>query len=616
MYTAYTDRDACDRSMKKAKNLQPVKTSESSNDLHQIIIILGTPRSGTTLAAAIFDAHEDTAVCYEPWNRSKKLNLSPRLSPQQLADYYKQAIPDNATTFVIKETSISLDALRWVSSFIEYNCDNYDVKIVWTVRKFSHSYLSLIERGREWWGNTDMSVNLGSYNRWLTKANRASNMIVSLFKASPGLIYSYEALVENPSDVIRKIMESSGLSYSDKLISYYEHVPKKNIRGDRNIQKSPGAIQNTSIATRDKEWSKYEDQLKSAEMHEVMTYLNNISEEILKKKYIETFDQFQELAISVFKANEYKAVTQLIAKQLRKKLSIIVVVYSMPKQAMNTIYSLSCHYQKSVTVDDYEIIVIENKSEHTLDEQRLYKMGSNIRYQLRNETHSSPVFAINAAVELSRSKFVAIMIDGARMLSPGVVRATLDAIAISKNSIVAVPGYHLGSEPQQHAIKNGYNEEAETHLLQSIDWKNNGYKLFDIACFSGSSAEHGILQRVPESNFLTLPRKLFIELGGYDESFNSHGGGYANLDMFKRVCEQNKVRIFSPICEGTFHQYHGGATTGGDKGDRNKLMSTLTEQYKKLRGEEYTAPEIDQELIGKFRIEAKKYMEESLKKIL
>ena len=412
--------------MKKPTSIQPAKTSKSSNNLHQILIILGTPRSGTTLAAAIFDAHDDTTVCYEPWNRSKKLNLDPRLSPQQLVDYYKQAIPDSATTFVVKETSISLNALRWVSSFIEYNCDDYDIKIIWTVRRFSHSYLSLIDRGRDWWGNTDMSVNLGSYNRWLTKADLAISMILSLFKASPGLIYSYEALVDNPPSVIRKLMESSGLSYSDKLINYFEHVSKRNIRGDRNIQKEPGAIQNTSIAARDAEWLQYEDQLKNAEMHEVMVYLNNISKEIFKKQYIETYDQFKELAADVFKANEYKVVAKLIAKHQRKKLSIILVVFNMPEQALNTVYSLSCNYQKAVTENEYEIIVIENNSERTLDAQRLYKMGSNIHYLLRNETHASPVFAINEAVELSASKFVAIMIDGARMLSPGVVRATLD----------------------------------------------------------------------------------------------------------------------------------------------------------------------------------------------
>jgi hypothetical protein len=138
--------------MKSQTTPQYNKSSKSPpNNVEQIVIILGLPRSGTTLAAAIFDAHDETVVCYEPWNRSKKLNLNPRLSPQQLAEHYKQNIPDSATTFVVKETSISLNALKWISSFIEYNCDDYPVKIIWTVRKFSHSYLSLIDRGRSWW---------------------------------------------------------------------------------------------------------------------------------------------------------------------------------------------------------------------------------------------------------------------------------------------------------------------------------------------------------------------------------------------------------------------------------------------------------------------------------
>ena len=49
------------------------------------------------------------------------------------------------------------------------------------------------------------------------------------------------------------------------------------------------------------------------------------------------------------------------------KLSIIVVVYCMSRQAMNTLYSLSVRYQQNVSESDYEILVMENLSADNLD---------------------------------------------------------------------------------------------------------------------------------------------------------------------------------------------------------------------------------------------------------
>ncbi|MEZ5436418.1 MAG: hypothetical protein R3E67_07915 [Pseudomonadales bacterium] len=46
----------------------------------------------------------------------------------------------------------------------------------------------------------------------------------------------------------------------------------------------------------------------------------------------------------------------------KPKLSFVVVVYNMPRQAMNTLYSLSARHQRNIVESDYEIIVIENSS--------------------------------------------------------------------------------------------------------------------------------------------------------------------------------------------------------------------------------------------------------------
>ena len=57
-----------------------------------------------------------------------------------------------------------------------------------------------------------------------------------------------------------------------------------------------------------------------------------------------------------------RAFSKSVNAQLRPLLSIVVVVYDMPDQAKNTLISLSTDYQQDVSMEDFEVIVVENKS--------------------------------------------------------------------------------------------------------------------------------------------------------------------------------------------------------------------------------------------------------------
>src|SRR5690606_30785979 len=109
----------------------------------------------------------------------------------------------------------------------------------------------------------------------------------------------------------------------------------------------------------------------------------------------------------------------------RPGLSIVVVVYRMPAQAERTLHSLSTAYQTGVTDDEYEVIVVENESEAMLGEAAAVRAGANFRYLFRADPEPSPVFAVNAGVTASRAEMIAVAIDGARMVTPGVVRNVL-----------------------------------------------------------------------------------------------------------------------------------------------------------------------------------------------
>jgi hypothetical protein len=274
----------------------------------------------------------------------------------------------------------------------------------------------------------------------------------------------------------------------------------------------------------------------------------------------------------------------------RPVISFIVIVYKMADQAEKTLYTLSTQYQQGVTESDYEVIVVENSSSEVLGEERACQYGSNVRYFYREETLPTPVPAVNFGAEQARGSHISIMVDGARMLSPSVVSYTLAATRIHTRALVAIPGYHLGFKLQQKSMLEGYDQAAEAELLASIDWPSDGYRLFDIACLSGTSGS-GFFKPIGESNCLCVPTSLWHELGGFDPKFTETGGGQVNLDFYKRAVETEGTSLVILIGEGSFHQFHGGITTGTQGKERLKAMDDHFNQYAALRGGPYRSPD-------------------------
>lgn len=270
-------------------------------------------------------------------------------------------------------------------------------------------------------------------------------------------------------------------------------------------------------------------------------------------------------------------------------ISFVVIIYDMPDQAEQTLYSLSTAYQRSVSEADYEVIVMENSSPNNLGEERATRFGGNFRYFYREETQPSPVPSINFGASQAHGSHISVMIDGARMLSPGVVSYMLAACRLGDNAITAVPGYHLGYKTQQEAMLQGYTREVEHELLESVNWKQDGYRLFEVCCFSGTSSG-GFFRPFGESNCFCVPRHLWDELGGYDPAFTETGGGQVNLDFFKRAVEHPDTLLVILPGEGNFHQFHGGITTGTKGAKRLKAMQDHFNQYASIRGGPYQPP--------------------------
>lgn len=276
------------------------------------------------------------------------------------------------------------------------------------------------------------------------------------------------------------------------------------------------------------------------------------------------------------------------------RLSVVIVIHRMARQAENTLRSFSTPYQRDVHPRDYEIIVVENASDDVLGEERARRAAPGCRYFPHDEPGSSPAPALNFGVAKARGSQLGLVIDGARLVTPRVVPYALLAAEMDEQSLVAVPGYHLGPVEQQH--NTGYGEAEERALLETADWEANGYRLFDISCLS-SANRHGVFHPLMESNCLFCSRRSFDGIGGADERFDLPGGGSVNLYLYRKLALLPESRLVVLPGEGSFHQFHGGVTTTPSEDLDAVLLSHRTQLAERL-GEPFEAPRREPFLLG------------------
>jgi tetratricopeptide (TPR) repeat protein len=270
-------------------------------------------------------------------------------------------------------------------------------------------------------------------------------------------------------------------------------------------------------------------------------------------------------------------------------VSLVVVVYNMAREAPRTLYSLSAAYQRHIAADDYEVIVVDNGSRPPFNAEVVAGLAGNFRLIRMDPAHPSPARAANLGLAEARGKVVGMMIDGARMVTPGLVHFARHGARLYERAAVTALTWHLGFDMQGWAIEAGYDKDREDALLASIDWPQDGYRLFEIATLAGSSTD-GWFIAPAESNALFLRRETWNDLGGLDERFDAPGGGYVNADLWNRTLELPGVGQVILLGEGTFHQLHGGVATNATPQSLSQSLAQWAEQYEAIRGRPLRRP--------------------------
>lgn len=275
-----------------------------------------------------------------------------------------------------------------------------------------------------------------------------------------------------------------------------------------------------------------------------------------------------------------------VLRRLLVDLSIIVILHNMRREAVRTLQSLSRQLQQGLGDINYQVIAIDNGSSLPLEPVHIEPFRDHVSHIYLETDSVSPVGAVNLGAQIAKGEYVAVIVDGARMASPGLISTSLMATRLAPNPFVFALSWHLGPKIQNISMLEGYDQATEDALLYDIGWPDDGYRLFEISTIA-SSSEPGFLNGVPpECSWFCMKRSTFLEMGGFDPGFASPGGGLVNHDFRNRVLEIAGIVPVGVLGEGVFHQFHGGIATNVPLVEHPWESFDL--EYRRLRGNHFS----------------------------
>jgi len=178
------------------------------------LLIIGAPRSGTTLLASMIGVHPDVAMLIEDrWFSIKKLT-GKKVLANKLCIPIQLELTKRATYF-----SRLMKKLGWYQNYTasKFNIEDYlkldGIKIISLIRDRSDVVNSIIKRGKK-----EKRI---AEKRW----NRAIEIMHELNTNYPEktITISYEDLVIQPENLLKKISDFIGIDFQPQMLEGYKH---------------------------------------------------------------------------------------------------------------------------------------------------------------------------------------------------------------------------------------------------------------------------------------------------------------------------------------------------------------------------------------------------------
>jgi hypothetical protein len=194
-------------------------------------------------------------------------------------------------------------------------------------------------------------------------------------------------------------------------------------------------------------------------------------------------------------------------------LSVVVNFFNNRREARNSLFSLTRGYQIDSGNIPYEVIAIDNGSTEPLSEADVRSFGSEFHYRYVPTRSVSPVEAINEAARAAAGDRLMILIDGAHIVTPRVLRLVYETFQRFRAPFIATVPFQLGPMKQNFSVQAGYNQQVEDELLGRSGWRDNGYRLYSAAA-SFADEGGGWYGQLFESGCFAMRKADYLAMAG------------------------------------------------------------------------------------------------------
>lgn len=190
---------------------------------HQYVLILGAPRSGTTLLAAMIGCHDEVAMLNEELGFAAKNVIGKRIVGNKLCIPNQVELGKKRARWIQFAGKRGFHALHRYGYFrfrpeAEVSIDDYmlwgNTRIIGILRDGNAVFSSIQKRGRQ-------PLRVASY-RWC----RSIEILDELKNLYDGrfLLLSFERLVTDPESAMRAVAAHLDLTYQSRMLAGYRHT--------------------------------------------------------------------------------------------------------------------------------------------------------------------------------------------------------------------------------------------------------------------------------------------------------------------------------------------------------------------------------------------------------
>lgn len=229
----------------------------------KLCALIALPRSGTTMLTSVFAVHSNCEAVYEPWN-AKRVSGEAESRIEIIAKVERLPSLSGKMLFV-KETAAFQGSIPGLRKLYESAPFPVEKHMLMLLRQPEHTFLSEIERRKEWWKD-DVTVNAATFDNWAEKSRLALRLMLDFGSASSGTAVLLEDFAARPAELLGQLAQRIGFTVEREQLEYEKHVDKRRVRGDLNVSENPSKIA-TSFTVSRIEKAAGIDELVSASTH-------------------------------------------------------------------------------------------------------------------------------------------------------------------------------------------------------------------------------------------------------------------------------------------------------------------------------------------------------------